>query len=337
MFAVSNCSKYINRTAFVAFLAIVSATMLVACGGKAEPTIQVTTPALEFTLSALQVENARLLTQVAQLEMTLQAPPSSTPTLRPPTETPTLTPTVSALITVAAPQNTITATHAAAPGYVFYIDPEEWTVDNLAAISPRFLVHQDLTDCRIDIVPAQTEETPTRLYPQIIGRRSWLVSEYPNRRRYAQLDLGVEMRGFDNEACRAYQQIVLEDVLTTQEAVGGLVVSPLLTPTPRPAISGFTCPGSLPVRLRPGDRALLTAEFLWLRKEPRQLSATEVRLFPQYAPVQIEVTSGPTCFPPYVYWEVRISGFTADSEVFTGWMAESDGADYFLDVWWLGW
>jgi hypothetical protein len=235
-------------------------------------------------------------------------------------------------VTVAAPQTGVTVTHPLAPGYVFVIDPTEWVVDRQSTGSERFLVRADTADCRINILNTATKQpVPQRLYPKTIGRRNWLISEYTDSTTYSQIDLSLETTGIEDDGCRTYQQIILEDLLTTQEAAGGLVTAPELTSPPRPEVSGFSCQGALPVRLRSGDRAIIAAEYLWLRKDPNPSESTQIRLFPQYAPVQVEILIGPQCVKPAVYWQVRITELSDTAQVFEGWMAESDGTD-FLDI-----
>ena len=99
----------------------------------------------------------------------------------------------------------------------------------------------------------------------------------------------------------------------------------------------FECENTLPPRLAVGDRALITAGFLWLRNEARVDKSTETKLYTQYAPAEITVTAGPVCADDFVFWEVTLREFGETGETYTGWMAESGAEEYYMDVWYLGW
>ena len=86
-----------------------------------------------------------------------------------------------------------------------------------------------------------------------------------------------------------------------------------------------------------GDRLVITAGFLWLRDEARVDETTEIKLYQQYAPVEITVTAGPECAEGFVFWEVQLIESGEGGETYTGWMAEAGADEYFLDIWYLGW
>jgi hypothetical protein len=289
------------------------------------------------TVVALQTENSQLKTQVAEATLAAQTlPPTSTPILPTATEIPpTATPTTWA--TVVIPTNTITLTQPAAPGFVFLVDPNLWTEDRTTGDPKQFLAHKDYEDCRVDIASILGNPTPLRYYPRQLGARYWLVSEYAQNAIYQIPDLALNLTGFLDENCFADQETVLEDVITLSAYRGGPPSTPVPTPTRRPPMTDFDCQGALPPRLSIGDNALVTAGFLWLRTDPRVAQSTEIRIFQQYAPVTIKVTAGPQCVKPYVYWQVEVTDTFGTPQIYTGWMAESDGNEYLLDVWYLGW
>jgi hypothetical protein len=323
-----------SKTYAICLLALV--LLLAGCRQAASPSDTPTVDAAA-TVLALQTENAHLKNQVALASLAAQTlPPTSTPV--PPTATeipPTATPTTWA--TVVIPTDTITLTQAAAPGYVFIVDPNRWTEDRTTGDPNEFLAHKNLKDCRVDIAPTQGNPTPLRDYPRQLGTRYWLVSEYTQTAIYQLPDLALNLSGFLDENCFTDQEKILEDVITRSAYFGGPPSTPVPTPTRRPPMANFDCQGALPPRLNVGDNALITAGFLWLRTDPRVAQSTEIRIFQQYAPVTIKITSGPQCVKPYVYWEVEVNDVTGTPQTFTGWMAESDGKEYFLDVWYLGW
>lgn len=321
-----------NRKKTLAICLIASTVLLVGCKQAASTT----DPASLATLSSLQTENARLKTQIVEAASTETLPPTSTPS--PTTATPlTPTPTATVYIEITIPEGSVTLTHNTAADYVFVIDPTVWTLDRSSGDPNEFLLHKTVTDCRIDIAPADAPPAPEGYYTKFIGKRNWLVREYDENAYYEQADLTLDLNGYTDETCSSDQETILENLLTSGEYSGGPPATPVPTATKHLPLGDFVCQGALPVRLRVGDNAIITADFLWLRKEPRVSEATEIRLFPQYAPVAIDVVEGPQCEEPNVYWQVQISDLAEGGEVYSGWMAESDGSDYYLDVWYLGW
>ncbi|MBN1149403.1 MAG: hypothetical protein JXA78_19230 [Anaerolineales bacterium] len=310
--------------------------LLAACGAGQSETPTLDSPA---TISALQAENAQLKTQAAETAAAAAIlPPTST--LKPPTPTPlpfTSTPTATSWATAVIPTDTVTLTHLGAPGYVFLVDPTLWIQDRTSGETDEFLAHKNLEGCRLDLASAEEFPLPLGYYPRLIGRRYWLAREYGQNAIYQLPDLALDLGGFSDELCFADQQEIMEELLTREEYTGGPLATSAPTPTARPPITDFTCQGALAPRLRIGDNASIVAGFLWLREEPRVSKYTEVRIFQQYAPVSIKVIAGPECVRPYVYWQVEVSELGPEGEILNGWMAESDGKEYFLDVWYLGW
>ena len=149
-------------------------------------------------------------------------------------------------------------------------------------------------------------------------------------------DLRLELSITEDEDCTAAQETVLEELLTQEEYDGAPVSEAATRPTQRPTEEGFACQGTLPPRLAVGDRVFITAGFLWLRSEARVDESTEVKLYQQYAPIDITVTSGPVCADDFVFWEVTVVEPGEEGETFTGWMAEAGADLYYLDIWWTG-
>jgi hypothetical protein len=329
--------KHWIRYALV-ILGMLALSLLAACQEDATPTVYInpSPDPLQTTVAALADENARLSTQVAGLAETLQNQPSPTPTIEiTDTPTPTLTPTPGPTISV--PEDLLTVTHESAPGYVFIIDPETWTVGSTTAPADDFLIYTDANDCTVNIAPGTPPSDLLQYYPQIIGRRSWLIEGYEENTFYLHQDLRLELSITENEDCIAAQEGVLEELLTQEEFEGAPISDVAVRPTQRPTPEEFTCEETLPSRLAIGDRVLITAGFLWLRSEANVDEATEVKLYQQYAPAEITVTSGPICADNFVFWEVTVAEFGETGETYTGWMAEAGADQYFLDIWYLGW
>jgi len=295
---------------------------------------------IEVTIVALQDDNSRLSTQVAELSEAIKQQPTAT---QAPQATPTFTLTPSATPTpgptVAVPEGLITATHELAPGYVFIVDPEIWSVENTEGTSNAFLANQDIEDCAIGVAPATAPAEAVLLtyYPQLIAGSNWLVEGYDVSTYYIHKDLRLELSLSEDEGCIDAQQALLEDVITEAEYNGAPVSTPVVEPTRRPTLQGFTCGNALTPQLRVGDRVLIVAGFLWLREEAAVDDGNEVRLYQQYAPAEIRITEGPVCADGFVFWQVTITEFGEAGETFTGWMAESGSESYFLEEWFLDW
>jgi hypothetical protein len=290
----------------------------------------------ELTAAVLETENAALSTQLAELNQPTPLPPSATPTQAPSrTPSPTISPTPGP--TIAVPEGVEVVQHAAAPGYVFVFDPEEWQVENAEDPATNFLVNQNIRDCTVNIAPEESPGELLQYYPRIIGRQGWLVEGYEETTFYIHEDLKLELSTPEDDDCILAQAIILADVLTEDEFNGAPARTPAVQPTERPTPEGFTCEGALPSRLRVGDRVLIVAGTLWLRSEPRVDEETEIRFFQQYTPVEIILTGGPECADESIFWEVSVSELAEGGQTFTGWMAENNTDLYFLDIWYLGW
>jgi len=329
-----------HRSLIVKLLFILGVFLMAAACQNAEtpnPTPADTGPdPLEQTVEALQAQNAQLGTQVAMLADEVQKSPPPAPTLVPTaTSAPTLTPTPGP--TVSVPQGFSTSSHASYPGYVFTFDPEVWMVENTAAGSARFLQHLSIEDCEIGIAPATAYPDLLQYYPTIVGRRSWLVEGYELRTAYVHKDLRLDLSISEDEDCIPGQEAILVEMLTQDEFQGAPASTPVAAATDRPPLEGFACEGALPTRLRQGDKALISAGFLWLRSDPIVSDATEVRLFQQYAPSDINITGEAVCNEKVIFWPVSATTLGEGGETFTGWMAESSAIEYFLEVWNLDW
>lgn len=326
----------LKRTAILIFAALL-AILLGACQQAVSTTESVTVASPNPAMATLQIvltENAELSTQIANLVEAAANPPTETPS---PTIPPTPTATATRYVPLTIPDESVTVTHPAAANYVFPIDPNAWQVDQSAGDDNDFLMHKIVGNCRVDIAPPGEPSELVRQYTTILGRRNWLVQEYAENAYYSQSDVRLDLTGFDDEDCIDEQQALLEGLLSVSEFDGGPPATQVVEPTFRPPIDNFTCEGGLPPRLRSGDRAVIDAAFLWLRKEPETDETTEIKLYPQYGPVTIIVQGGPVCAESIVYWQVEVTELAGDREVYTGWMAESDGENYLLGVWNQNW
>ena len=323
----------------------VAVCTLVSCrqaGSTTETIVPDDNDAAPITLAAIQTENAILKTRIAEVSIQSATPPPPPTSTSKPIATatlsasPTYTPYPQQTITL--PTGVLTASHPEAPGYIFLINPEIWTVEKLPNDPYKFLNNKEITDCRIDITPPETDDPILRLSLEEEGRLQWITRQYETYVSYQRPDLSIDLSNFDIEDCNAAQKEVLRSVLTIDEYMGAPTITPIPAPTDRPPLAGFTCPDTLPTRIRVGDQAVIVAEFLWLRKEPDpENPGAEIRLYPQNGPITIRVVGGPKCISPFIYWEVEVTELGEEGEFFDGWMAESDGEDYFLDVWNTSW
>ena len=319
-------------------LAVLIMSLLAACQKEATPTLVVppSPDTVQRTLAAVQAENELLGTQVSALMETLQNPPTPTPTIEViPSPTSTSTPTPGPTVSVS--EDMETANHEAAPGYVFVFDPEMWTLGSTTAAAESFLIYNEVEDCTINIAPGTAPGDLLRYYPQIIDLGSWLVEGYEESDFYVHKDLRLELPISEDDDCILARETVLADVLTQDEFDGAPLSSIAVRPTQRPTPEDFVCEGTQPTRLAVGDRLVITAGFLWLRDEARVDETTEIKLYQQYAPVEITVTAGPECAEGFVFWEVQLIESGEGGETYTGWMAEAGADEYFLDIWYLGW
>jgi len=293
------------------------------------------------TLAAIQTENSSLKTEIMQMSQpsSTSNPPTST---QEKTVTATLYPSPSstsfARSTLIIPGNSITATHPKAVDYLFIIDPEIWAIEDQSNESFQFLENKNIEDCRISITNPEVIDNPNKIFKSNEFRLQWIIEEYENYSRFERPDLSLDLIGFNIEDCGSDQKPVIQKILKRNEYLGGPTITPIPTITDRPPLSGFTCPDTLTTRLRVGDYATISTDFLWLRKEPNPENiSAEIKLYPQYAPVTIRIIGGPKCISPFIYWEVEIIENGEKAEIYTGWMAESDGENYFLEFWNPGW
>jgi hypothetical protein len=321
-------------------------TLLIsACDLPASPASHATQP---FDVAATQAAFA-VQTEMGRPTWTLT--PSRTPAF-PATQTP-VPPSVNALeatnatppadatatispIRVTALPGLVLYTHPDIPDYVFQIDPKRWEKDPSGKTWD--LVHQTIANCRIDSVPAHGLGAPKRLFWQDFGRFRWEILDY-GAYAYVSSVLGgdpvsqgssfLELQGYNQAACRSAQEEILTNLMTRREATGEVGFTLFLSPTPRPALDGFSCPNTPPARLRVGDQVSVVTDGLWLRSAPRAEKSTELRQYLRYAPVMIRVISGPAC-EKYVYWQVEVSTFGEGAETIQGWLAEGDLNEYYL-------
>jgi len=283
------------------------------------------------TVQALEAEIVALKTGLAEAQ---QAPPTLPPTSTPIPVTPTETPTPTFIGPITLPSGVVSVTNELAPGYVFVLDPEIWLVDESTTDDLLFLLNKEIGDCRVDIAGPPSTPVPDRYFYESMGGRYWVIREYEDNSNYELPEFSLSLSRIDDEDCLPAQEALLAAILAEEEYAGAPTQTAVATPSERPSIGGgFTCTGSLPVRLRVGDRALITAGFLWLRKEPKVEEATEIRIYGQYAPVLIEVVGGPACVEANIFWQVTVTELGEGGEQFSGYMAESDGENYYLDVW----
>ncbi|MCJ7660485.1 MAG: hypothetical protein MUO67_15160 [Anaerolineales bacterium] len=317
-------------------LGVVLIFFLAACQPETtpSPTSIPTTQSAQFTVAALETENADLSTQIAELSESTLEPPTATQAA---TKSPTAGATDTPGPTLSIPEGVTTTTHLEAQGYVFVFDPEVWVVESAETQSEDFLVHKEISNCTINLAPETPPGELLQYYPRILGRQGWLVEGYEEITYYTHKDLKLDLSVSEDEDCILAQVTVLAEVITEDEFDGAPARPPAVQPTQRSTPQGFTCDDALPSRLQVGDRALIIAGTLWLRSEPLIDEETEIRFFQQYTPVEIQVTDGPVCAEDSVFWEVTVTEIFEGGQTYTGWMAESSGEIYFLDIWYLGW
>jgi hypothetical protein len=285
-------------------------------------------------------------TQAAFLVETEIARPTWTPTLPA-----TPSPTIPQIVKSATPEDASTTqpltiqvtplsgleffTAPEIPDIVFQIDPTRWGKDPKGGTSN--LSHKVIPNCSIESVLGSGLGSPAHLSWQDFGRFRWMIMDYGswalanpvqgkglNDKGNSFLHLG----GYNQPACRSDQEKVLADLMTRAETAGEAPFVLFSSPTPRPALEGFSCPNTPPVRLRSGDEVSVITDGLWLRSAPSADSA-KVRKFLRYPGVVIKVTGGPVC-EKYVYWPVSITGIGDAGQTLQGWFAEGDLSEYYL-------
>jgi hypothetical protein len=221
--------------------------------------------------------------------------------------------------------------------YVFQIDPALWQKDPGGETSN--LVHQSLSDCRIEAVPGHGLGPPERLTWEDHGRFRWEVMDY-GKHAFVFPILGgglngadgsfLDLVGYNQPGCRSDQMDVLDHLMTSDEAGGAAVYAPFASPTPRPALEGYDCPNTVAARLRVGDEIQVVTDGLWLRSAPQADEGSKVRKYSRGAPQSMRVIGGPQC-GKYTYWQVEISDFGEGNATTTqGWFAEGDASEYYL-------
>jgi hypothetical protein len=172
---------------------------------------------------------------------------------------------------------------------------------------------------------------------QDFGRFRWEILDY-GVNAYAVPVMGggvtggssfLNLQGYNLPDCRKEQETILATLMTRAEAAGDLPLVLFRSPTPRPALEGFSCPNTPPVRLRTGAQVAVITDGLWLRSAPQADESTKIKKFLRNAPVNIRIVDGPVC-EKYVYWQVEISTFGEASETTRGWLAEGDLQEYYL-------
>ena len=308
-------------------------------------------PVTRVSRAAIQADAA---TQAAHIVETELARPTRTATL-PATQTP-IPPSATAQVTSTANGDTPPAaataapatfrviaqpghelyTHPDLPDYVFEIDPALWQKDPSGETAD--LVHTANDGCRVESVPGHGLGAPERLFWEDLGRFRWEVMDYGG---YAyvvpvygsslsgQSASFLNLIGYNRSTCRAAQEEILANLMSRREATGELSYLPVLSPTPRPALDGFSCPDTPLARLRTGDQVSVVTDGLWLRSEPRVDESTKIRQYLRNPPVMIHVIDGPVC-DKYVYWQVEVSTFGEGSESIQGWLAEGDLEEYYI-------
>lgn len=138
----------------------------------------------------------------------------------------------------------------------------------------------------------------------------------------------LERQDYNRAACRATQEEALSNLMLVSEAQGQVSLAPFQSPTPRPALEGFSCPNTPPA-LRIGDYVSVVTDGLWLRSEPRAADNTRVRKFLHYAPNMIRFIGGPVC-EKYVYWQVQVVEFGEPGITTQGWLVEGDPQETYL-------
>ncbi len=257
----------------------------------------------------------------------LTVSPTLSPTApQPPTAVPT--PTLSGPPTQTVQPGFRAYEKAGVPDFVFIFNPKVWWQDDVDENA--ILKHNTIANCLIKQVPPVGPPLPERYYPKEIGSRRWWVSEYKKTALYSYHGQYLELSGYQDADCLAAQEAVLAGLVAAGEFYGGLTATPIPTDTPRPPLAGFTCAGPPPTRLRRGDYVLIVTDSLWLRSAPRPDADTKIKQFQKYAPLQVQVVDGPECTSQYVYWQVEMSEIAEGGQTYSGWMAEGDATEYYL-------
>jgi hypothetical protein len=169
-----------------------------------------------------------------------------------------------------------------------------------------------------------------------IGARNWVFAEYRQTAMVHYKDLYLYADNYTDPECYQAQVAVLEKLLTGLEYESQPVqIDP--TATQRPGEKFPECPGALPTYLSFGDRVYIIADTLRLRSEPNVEDSQIIKTFPQFAPYYMTILEGVYCNEKLVFRQVELSLMAEGSDTYTGWMAESDGQEYYLALWNPGW
>jgi hypothetical protein len=315
-------------------LALLLATfwLFAACSA---PTTPAPTASLDLPKDTATLQPSPLPTSAPTVTETMA--PSPSPFIPTETATPAPAPVQALPASPLIPEGKIALLHPQAPDFVFVVDPALWQVDQPLDTPFHFLKHISISDCRIDLMPPMDPEQPWRIYSFILGRRSWMIYDYRQNAFYWQAQMVLNLGNYQDSTCRLDQLAVLTQLLSWEEYAGAPTSTPVSQPTPRPPLPKFSCPGAQHPRLRIGDLAVVTADALWLRTAPNQDEDKKISLFYQYMPVSIEVQEGPVCTAGYIYWKVKVTEVKIGGKTTLGWLAESHGDEYYLQVWNLGW
>ena len=284
-------------------------------------------------------------TQAAIVVQTVIAEPSRTATL-PATQTPLPasptaqpTPTAKQPIPVTPLPGMQMYTFPDNLDYVQQIDPTHWRVDT-NSVYPT-LIHQKVANCSVYIEPGHGMPAPDKLYWKDLGRFHWEILDF-GKFAYTRPLVGgglngegggsyLHLQGINQTACSDEQFQLLANLMTPLEADGKLPYSAYASPTPRPPLEGFSCPNTPPTRLRGGDAITVITDAVFLRSEPKVSDSNKLSRLLQYPGVTIKVTDGPVC-DKYVYWKVDVSTFGEGGQTTSGWLAEGDLKEYYLEA-----
>jgi hypothetical protein len=258
-----------------------------------------------------------------------QTPLPPTATLEPPTPTATVTLAyILGLLVVQVPDQD---EHP----FVFLIDAYTWQQAEPAGCPdcPALAFqHWDQAGCSLQLFPAATPAAEDTGTLDLAGR-TWQVerSQGGNRMHFSavwsgQFRLDALAQGILDPTCRADVEELLAGSRLTWEALAMRLPSGLPTPEPLPLPADYACE-SLAPRLQVGVTAQVVADSIWVRSEPRRAADTQILLLYKDLPVALIVNAGPVCAEGLTFWNVR---YYAGAE-FSGWIAESDSGEYFLE------
>jgi hypothetical protein len=265
---------------------------------------------------------------------TLTSPPETHPTAAiTTTQSPQPTPTSA----IPIPPGFVSTENMRVGNFVFLIDPAVWTMDTPEnpeyLDSFKFLHHNTIQGCRLDVTIPRGMGTPERFYVKRIGSIYWSVYDNTStavyEAQYASLYMTLSKANLPD--CRTAQEKVLERMVASREFHGGPTSTPLREPTPPAPLDDFHCASLTPL-LRPANPAYIIADGIWLRNDPHRTEETKSRLLQKYAPYHVLVDGSPVCDNDYVFWHVTVYQIGEGGETMTGWMAEANSSEYFLET-----